>query len=73
MPRHYRKYATDAERYQAILASNRESARRRKEREARGEKMPLRGVVEGFSFPHKQRRGPRIVECRYASFWGRTA
>ena len=27
--------------------------RRRKEREARGEKMPLRGVVEGFSFPHK--------------------
>ena len=27
--------------------------RRRKEREARGEKIPLRGVVEGFSFPHK--------------------
>ena len=27
--------------------------RRCKEREARGEKMPLRGVVEGFSFPHK--------------------
>ena len=73
MPRHYRKYATDAERYQAILASNRESARRRKEREARGEKMPLRGVVEGSSFPHKPRRGPMIVECRYASFWGRTA
>ena len=73
MPRHYRKYATKEERYQAILASNRESARRRKEREARGEKMPLRGVVEGFSFPHKARRGPMIVECRYASFWGRTA
>ena len=73
MPRHYRKYATKEERYQAILASNRESARRRKEREARGEVMPLRGVVEGFSFPHKPRRGPMIVECHYASFWGRTA
>ena len=47
--------------------------RRRKEREARGEKIPLRGVVEGFSFPHKARRGPMIYECRYASFWGRTA
>ena len=39
MPRHYRKYATDAERYQAILASNRESARRRKEREARAKEL----------------------------------
>ena len=73
MPRHYKKYATDAERYQAILASNRESARRRKEREARGEVMPRCGVVDGFSFPHRPRRGPMIVECHYASFWGRTA
>ena len=73
MPRHYRKYATDEERYQAILASNRESARRRKEREQKGEVMPRRGVVDGFSFPHKARRGPMIVECQYASFWGRTA
>ena len=70
-PRHYRKYATDKERYQAILASNRESARRRKEREARGEVMPRFGVVDGFSFPHRPRRGPMIVECHYASFWGR--
>ena len=30
--------------------------RRRKEREARGEKIPLWGVVEGFSFPHKAAR-----------------
>ena len=73
MPRHYRKYATKEERYQAILASNRESARRRKEREARGEVMPRCGVVDGFSFPHRPRRGPMIVECHYASFWGRTA
>ena len=73
MPRHYCKYATKEERYKAILASNRESARRRKEREARGEVMPLRGVVEGFSFPHKPRRGPMIVEVKYASYWGRTA
>lgn len=73
MPRHYRKYATDEERYQAILASNRESARRRKEREERGELMPSRGVVDGFSFPHKPRRGPMIVEVKYASWWGRSA
>ena len=71
MPRHYRKYATDKERYQAILASNRESARRRKEREARGELMPRFGVVDGFFFPHRPRRGPMIVECHYVSFWGR--
>ena len=71
MPRHNRKYATAEERYQAILASNRESARRRKEREERGELMPRRGVVEGFSFPHKARRGPMIVERKYASWWGR--
>ena len=71
MPRHYRKYATKEERYQAILASNRESARRRKEREARGEVMPRRGMVEGFSFPHRPRRGPMIVEVKYASYWGR--
>ena len=73
VPRHNRKYATAEERYQAILASNRESARRRKEREARGELMPCRGVVDGFSFPHKARRGPMIVEVKYASWWGRTA
>ena len=73
VPRHNRKYATAEERYQAILASNRESARRRKEREARGELMPRRGVVDGFSFPHKARRGPMIVEVKYASWWGRTA
>ena len=73
MPRHNKKYATDEERYQAILASNRESARRRMERERKGEIMPLRGVVEGFSFPHKVRRGPMIVEVKYASYWGRTA
>ena len=71
MPRHYRKYATARERYQAILASNRESARRRKEREARGEVMPRNGVVDGFSFPHRPRRGPMIVEVKYASYWGR--
>ena len=71
IPRRYKKYATDEERYQAILASNRESARRRKEREARGERMPMRGVVDGFSLPHKPRRGPMIVECHYVSFWGR--
>lgn len=73
MPRHYRKYATKEERYQAILASNRESARRRKERERNGETMALRGVVEGFSLPQKPRRGPMIVEMKYASYWGRDA
>ena len=73
MPRHYRKYATKEERYQAILASNRESARRRKARERKSERMPLRGVVAGFSLPQKPRRGPMIIECKYASWWGRDA
>ena len=71
MPRHYKKYATNEERYQAILASNRESARRRREREHKGEKMPLLGVVEGFSFPRRPRHGPMIFEVKYASWWGR--
>ena len=73
MPRRNKKYATEAERYQAILASNRESARRRKERERKGEGMPTSGVVQGFSFPHSPRRGPMIVEMKYASYWGRDA
>ena len=77
MPRHYRKYATDAERYQAILASNRESARRRKERirgmRDEGWGMRKNAGVNGFLMPRRPPRGPMIVECRYASFWGRTA
>ena len=77
MPRHYKKYATDAERYHAILASNRESARRRKERirgmRDEGWGMRKNAGVNGFLMPRRPPRGPMIVECHYASFWGRTA